>query len=64
MGCVEPLLDMLNLNLCKIGPLLPVGRFINIDPSPSGLLISWTLGPSPSVFMNQLQLSSIIANNI
>ena len=42
VGCVEPLLDMLNLNSCKINPLLPVGRYTNIDPSLSGLLTSWT----------------------
>ena len=25
-----------------INPLLPVGRYINMDPTPSGFLISWT----------------------
>ena len=26
----------------SINSLLPMGRYINMDPSPSGLLISWT----------------------
>ena len=60
--------------VCQVlfNPLLPVGRYINMDSSPLGLLISWTYSICFGqfffsfcwIFMNQLQLSSIIANNI
>ena len=40
--------------------LLPVGRYINIDPYPSDLLIY--LGPSPSVLDNSFFAESVLTS--
>ena len=40
--------------------LLPVGRYINMDPYPTGLLIY--LGPSPSVLDNSFFAESVLTS--
>ena len=42
IGHLRVTVGYLRVTVGHINSLLPVGRYINMDPYPTGLLISWT----------------------